>query len=702
MKEGQSSLLIVDDNEMNRNILAHHLHHNGYHTDAAENGQQALSLIEQHNFDLVLLDIMMPELDGYQVLKIIREAYSATELPVIMVTAKDQSEDLVFALNLGANDFVTKPIDPPVVLARIQTQLSLKKADERQRESEQRYALAVRGANDGIWDWNLLSNEIYFATRWKSILGYADNEIENCPHEWFSRVHPDDSEQVKADIADHLQGVTSHYENEHRILHKDGTYRWVLSRGLAVQDKDGKPIRMAGSLTDINEGKVADSLTKLPNRLLFIDRLERAVNQTKQHQNYSFAVLLLDLDEFKLINDSFGHQIGDQLLIAMARRLEACFCPGNTIAPFGKAHLVARLGGDEFTILVEGIKHTSSVVRLAEQIQKELTLPFSLNGYEVFMTASIGIVLSSSASQTTSQDLLREADTAMYHAKSFGKGRYEIFDSTMHTQVLKRLTMETDLRRAIERQEFEIHYQPIVSLTTDKITGFEALVRWRHPEQSLISPAEFIPVAEETGLIIPMGQWILREACQQMAKWQVQFPVNPPLTISVNLSTKQFMQPNLVEQINQILRKTGLNGGSLKLEITEGAIMENTELATITLAQLKSMNIELQMDDFGTGYSSLSYLHRFPVDALKIDRSFIKRIGINGENKEVVQTIVTLARQLGMEVTAEGVETADQLAQIRNLECQYGQGYFFSVPLTCDAVEQLLLKNPHWTNDQGD
>ena len=427
-----------------------------------------------------------------------------------------------------------------------------------------------------------------------------------------------------------------------------------------------------------------DKLTGLPNRVSFIDRLEHAILYAKRRENYLFAVLFLDLDRFKVVNYSLGHAIGDQLLQAIANRLQACVRPGDT---------VARLGGDEFTILLENIQNVEDATQVADHIQKELTLPFNLSGNQVFTAASIGIALST-PDYDRSEELLCDADTTMYRAKVLGKGRYEVFDKTMHTQAMALLQLENDLRRAIERQEFRLHYQPIVSLKSNRVTGFEALARWQHPERGLVSPAEFIPVAEETGLIVPIGAWVLREACRQMRAWQVQFPVHSPLTISVNISGKQFSQPDLIKQIKQILHETGLDARSLKLEITESVLMENAESAVAMIVQLQNLGIRLSMDDFGTGYSSLSYLHRFPIDTLKIDRSFVNDVDVDAEKIEIISTVVALAWNLGMDVVAEGVETKKQMYQLKALKCEFGQGYFFSRPLDSEKAGALIAAEP--------
>src|SRR5260221_1487466 len=432
----------------------------------------------------------MPEISGLEALKTLRELYSAIDLPIIMVTAKNQSDDVVKALDLGANDYVTKPIDFAVALARIGTQLSHKRAQEGLRESEERYALAARGANDGLWDWNLQANVVYFSTRWKSMLGYQESEIGDKPAEWFDRIHDADRERVTQEIAAHQAGSVPQFESEHRVLHKDGTFRWMLCRGLAVRNGSGTTSRMAGWKTDITEGKVSDPLTGLPNRLLFIDRVGRLIKLTKRRKEHLFAVLFMDLDGFKMINDSVGHLMADQLLLGVANRLEKCLRSTDTVSRLGETFTVARLGGDEFTVLLDDIKDPSDAKRAADRMMKALAAPFILGGKEVFTSVSIGIALSNSAYEQP-EEILRDADTAMYRAKSLGKARYEVFDADMRASVMARLQLETDLRRALERGEFRNFYQPIVALVSGEIAGFEALSRWKHPTRGLLGPNEF-------------------------------------------------------------------------------------------------------------------------------------------------------------------------------------------------------------------
>jgi diguanylate cyclase (GGDEF)-like protein/PAS domain S-box-containing protein len=685
-----AALLLVDDDEMNRDMLGRRLELEGHTVVLAQGGRQALALLERQSFDLVLLDVMMPELNGLQTLNLIRETKGLADLPVIMVTAKDQSEDIVEAFRLGANDYVTKPVDIRIALARIGNQVAHKRAQAALRESETRYALAARGANDGLWDWDLQTDSVYYSPRWKTLIGYGEDEIGSTIEEWLGRVHPEDLKGIQEAIAAHREGLTPHFESEHRLLHKDNAYRWVLSRGLAVRGEAGRAVRMAGSLTDITEDKVADPLTGLPNRVLFIDRLDRALERSKRDSNSRFAVLFLDLDRFKVINDSLGHLAGDQLLITVARRLETCLRSSDTVARFPNRTTIARLGGDEFTILLEDLQEDGNVLNVAKRILAELAVPLSIGGAEVFTSASIGIALGPAA-YTHPDELLRDADAAMYAAKAGGKARYEVFDAAMRARAIARLDLETDLRKAIQRHEFCLHYQPILTLKPTRLIGFEALVRWQHPQRGLLSPGEFIPIAEETGLIVPLGWWVLRKACQQMSTWQSSHPSDPPMFISVNLSSKQFSQVDLVPEIARLLSDTGLIPRSLKLEITESAIMERSEDATQKLAQLRALGAQVCIDDFGTGYSSLNYLHRFAVDTLKIDRSFVEQMDVADENMQIVKSIVKLAHILAIDVIAEGVETDAQRNKLAALGCEYGQGYFFSKPVDCRSAEAFMF-----------
>jgi diguanylate cyclase (GGDEF)-like protein/PAS domain S-box-containing protein len=573
-----------------------------------------------------------------------------------------------------------------------------RKAEQALRESEERYARAARGANDGLWDWDLVEKRIYFSPRWKSMLGYSDEEVRDSPIEWFRRAHPDDRDALGMQIVAHLEGLTPHFQHEHRVRHKQGGYVWVVARGVAVRNEQGEAVRIAGSLTDITQRKVAeqqlqhdafhDALTDLPNRALFMDRLELTLSRAKARaqRGYEplFAVLFVDIDRFKVVNDGLGHVLGDRLLVGIAERIAASLRPSDT---------VARLGGDEFTILVEDIRDVHDARLVAQRVEEALLQPFHLPGQEVFTTASIGIALGG-PSYNHAEELLRDADTALYRAKALGRARYEVFDDAMRARAVAVLQLETSLRRALEREELRVFFQPIVRLATGEVVGFEALVRWKHAEWGLVSTQEFISVAEDSGLIVPIGQWVLREACRQVAGGVTR--ANGPLpNVSVNLSARQFMRPDLLADVTRVLEETGLEPSRLSLEITESVIIENTQLARETLARLRERGIRIHMDDFGTGYSSMSYLRDLPVDALKIDHSFVSQIGPRGERSEIVRTIVGLAHSLGMAVIAEGIETAGHLSQLKALGAEYGQGFFFSGAV--EAADALsLAAAPPW------
>ncbi len=523
------------------------------------------------------------------------------------------------------------------------------------------------------------------------LLGYAERELMAI--DYLKVLHPNDLSPALANFKDLLRGRIPSCQMEKRYIHKSGEEVWGLWSASLAQDAHTRTPNLIFQIQDITVRKQAeeklhhdafhDALTGLPNRALFTDHVKLAIARLHRRGDQKFAVLYLDLDRFKVINDSLGHLGGDQLLIGIARRLESCLRPGDTIA---------RIGGDEFTVLLEDIGDGSEVAQIAERIQSEISAPFSLSGREVFTTVSMGIALSSQEYERP-EDILRDADTAMYRAKGLGKARHETFDTGMHSQALKLLQLETDLRRAVERREFFVVYQPIMSLASESLRGFEALVRWHHPIRGLISPMEFIPVAEETGMIVQIGEWVLREACTEMKRWQQIYPSEPRIFVCVNLSVKQFSQQDLIEKVSGILRETQLPPASLKLEITESAVMENVETATRMLTELRELGVQLAMDDFGTGYSSLSNLHKFPINTLKIDRSFITHMVENNENAEIVRTISGLAHNLGMDVVAEGVETREQLEILRGLGCQFGQGYFFSKPIDSKGAEDFICNS---------
>jgi diguanylate cyclase (GGDEF)-like protein len=559
MDQTNVTLLLVDDDAMNRDALQRRLARKGYTVLTADSGPRALETVNAHRVDAVLLDVMMPGMSGIETLRRLRQSHSIAELPVIMVTANDRSDDVVDALDLGANDYVTKPIDFPVVLARIRTQVTARRADP---------------------------------------------------------------------------------------------------------------------------------LTGLANRLLFMDRLERAISRSRTLGGPEFAVFFLDVDRFKIINDSLGHIVGDELLVSLARRLEHALRSTDTVSRYVGEHTLARLGGDEFTVLLDAVHSASDAQAVAERLLSVVARPFELQGREIFISVSIGIVMSAPR-YIRAEDMVRDADTAMYQAKANGKARAELFDTSMLAAVEQRLQLESDLRHALERRELQVYYQPIVSLEEGRLCGFEALLRWQHPTRGLVLPSDFVAAAEETGMIVPIGNWVMQEACRQMRTWSDEFPECSALMINVNLSARQCLQPDLVHAVARVLEETGLPPERLKLEVTESVVLENSEGVATILKDLRRLGVQLGLDDFGMGYSALSYLRRFPFQTLKIDRSFVGAMQ-EGGNSEIIRAIISLASGLAMDVTAEGVETADQVKRLKDLACEFGQGFYFHKPLARDDAYAVL------------
>jgi diguanylate cyclase (GGDEF)-like protein/PAS domain S-box-containing protein len=631
-------------------------------------------------YDVCLIDYRLGEHDGLELLRHARDRGVTT--PMILLTGQGAGDIDLIAMRAGAADYLVKgAIDAPLLERSIRYALEQSRTLRALSESEERYALSARGANDGLWVWDLAADDVYYSPRWKSMLGHEEAAIGTAPGEWFSRVHPDDAEILRSAIDLHLRGATPHLESEHRMRCRDGDYRWMLSRGLAVRDAAGVATRIAGSQTDITERKLAverlthdafhDALTQLPNRALFMDRLARAIETHRRHPESLFAVLFLDLDRFKVVNDSLGHLLGDEMLVAVSQRLSGLVRSSDT---------VARLGGDEFVMLLDGIAHEADAVRTAGRIQDELLVPFRIGANEIFTTVSIGIALSTTGYRDP-QDVLRDADIAMYRAKARGKARHEVFDTAMHERTVELLQFETDLRRAIERDELRVVYQPVIEMSSGRVAGFEALLRWQRGD-TLISADSIIATAEETGLIVAIGEWVLREALRQVSEWD-------SVDIHVNLSPRQLLQPDLVARVAAAIAESGVAPERLHLEMTESVLIENAEAAAELLRALRDIKVKLSLDDFGTGYSSLSSLRQFPFDMLKIDRSFLHDADATRAD-EIVRTVASLASVLGMDVTVEGLETADHAERMRGLGIAYAQGFYFARPLPAEEAARLI------------
>ena len=570
-------------------------------------------------------------------------------------------------------------------------------AEEARRTAEERYALAARSAGSGLWEWNALDNAVFLSPRLKQLLGYDDQELTIAVDDPLALFHTEDRPRLQETWARISQGEQE-FEVEGRIRHRNGSWRWFLTRGIAARGEDGRLVRVAGSCMDVSElrqveaqlqrNTLYDRLTGLPARANFLERLRRCFDRpVRPEGGRGFAVFFLDVDRFKVVNDSLGHGCGDEVLVEVSRRLQRCVRLQDTIA---------RFGGDEFTILVNDLNHPNDASRVAERVHAQFLLPIRVQGHELFTTVSIGIALDDGGYQGP-EELLRDADNAMFRAKAQGRAQHVVFDRKMHEAALHHLELQTDMHRALEREEFLVHYQPIIQLSDGRITGFEALLRWRHPKRKLVMPSEFIPFAEESGLIVPLGLWVLQKSCRDLRAMTDAVPGTGELSVAVNLSARQFQQVDLVERIKEILDEEHFPARRLKLEVTESTLMGDPYAARAMLERLRELEIRVCIDDFGTGYSSLSQLRFFQVDTLKIDRSFVTMLDPKyGGEAPLARSILSLAHQMGLDAIAEGVETLGQLDALRAASCTYAQGYLFERPLSASAARALLRTDPRW------
>jgi diguanylate cyclase (GGDEF)-like protein/PAS domain S-box-containing protein len=564
-------------------------------------------------------------------------------------------------------------------------------AEQALKESEERFSLAAIGSKDGLWDWDIKNDLVYYSHRWKTMLGYDEDEIGQRLTDWFSRVHHEDLGDLQDAFSYHLEGKSKILEAEFRIRRRNGRFSWVLARGLAIRGEDGRLTRVAGSQTDIHKRKLAekklyqeafyDPVTGLGNRMLFTERLQLALARAKRQPEYGFAVLFLDLDRFKVVNDSLGRLSGDQLLRMVAQKLEATL---------RQVDAISRFAGDEFAIFVDEVNDSEAAEICADRIHECLREPFSLGNREVFLSASIGIVLSSKG-YSKPEEILRDADIAMYRAKVKNRSSSQIFEKEMHVEAMAAWQLENDLRVGLRDRQFRMWYQPIVDVRNNRISGCEALIRWKHPRRGLLAPGQFLKAVDDAGMLVALGWWAVEEACRTSRLWQQSFPSNNPVSVSVNLAAAQFARGDAFERVQGILERTKLNPASLKLEITEDSVKEIGEAVSI-LTNLRELGIELHLDDFGTGYSSLSYLHRLPLSVAKIDRSLLKESERIQGNRRAFGAVINLIHELEMEVTVEGVESENQWTLAESLGCEYIQGFYYSKPLAPESLWKLFRR----------
>jgi len=711
-----------------------------YEVDSAFQGQEALEMVKKslqssNRYALAFVDMRMPP--GWDGMETIEKIWQADpDIQIVLCTAySDYSWDEINN-RFGAADrllILKKPYDT-IEVCQLASALSkkwhlarhahlklnqlkgmvaeqteaLQKTNaelllevQRHAEAENRYRLAETGANDGLWDWDIAAGTVYFSPRWKAMLGYKENEIGSSPDEWFNRVHPDDLPALKNACSEHFVGTSEQLRGECRLRHQDGQYRWMLYRGVAIKNSQGMVIRAAGSFTDITERKMAeeqlrfealhDALTGLANRVKLSDRIGDAICRLKRDPARRFAVMFLDLDRFKVINDSLGHLVGDKFLVEIARRLSMFIRAGDELMQASRDD-VARLGGDEFVLVVDNIERDTDVLRIAQRLHDAVAEPIVIDGHTLHSAVSIGIAIAHDGYNNVTE-ILRDADTALYQAKSGGRSCTKIFDPEMHQKAMAQWRTESELRAAIEKQELRVFYQPVVA-SNGALVSIEALVRWQHPTRGLLDPDQFLPIAEESDLIVRIGRWVAFEACRQVRIWQSKFPRHHALPVSVNMSSKQFALPGFVEEVSQTLNHAGLSPQSLRLEVTETVAMRDAHATVQTLLRLRAMGVLIDVDDFGTGYSSLSYLHRMPINALKIDRSFVSSIFDDKVSAHIVQAITLLAHSLRVDVVAEGVESVSLLSSVRAMGCDYFQGYCIARPMCAADMESYLANVP--------
>ncbi|NJL46579.1 MAG: EAL domain-containing protein [Leptolyngbyaceae cyanobacterium SM2_5_2] len=688
----QSLILIVDDTPANLTVISEVLSNAGFDVAIATSGERALEQVRREPPDLILLDIMMPGIGGFETCCRLKADASLQIIPVIFMTALTDVENKIKGLSLGAVDYITKPFHEQEVVARVKTHLELRQTQFKLQRSEERLTRTLSSLQEVVWSAFLKPFEIvYLNSSVEAIYGLSPQDLISEPQLWLDRVEEHDRPLIQKCLSQ--PPTCGSIELEYRVLNTNGEIHWVHCTAKIQIDELSQQFRIDGILQDISTRKLIeqkllyeaqhDGLTQLANRSFFIKRLSQRLNAYHAQGENQFALLFIDLDRFKNINDSLGHGIGDKLLIQVAKVLVEAVRPND---------LVARLGGDEFTILLDSVHQEKEVLVISNRIQKKLQKPITIGTHLLTITASIGIVMGSHLYHSA-DDILRDADIAMYQAKGAGKACHQLFRQEMYERTMHRLYLESELRYALDKEEFFLQYQPILNLADYQPVGFEVLLRWQHSELGLVPPDEFIQLAEETGLITQITEHVMLKACLQMHDWQQEYPSASHLSLSINLSSYDLQSPSFMAKIDEIISASNLNPGNLQLEMTESSLMKNDQLSLQSLKLLKAKGIGLSLDDFGTGYSSLSYLHQFPINTLKIDRSFIQTMEPGLSSFEIIRAIITLAHALEIDVVAEGVETAAQVEHLKMLNCEMGQGYFFSKPLSATAAAQYLQQH---------
>ncbi len=698
MSQGRPVILVIDDDPTARLFVRGALEPAGMIVTEASGGQESLTVFEKLTPDLVVLDIVMPEMDGYLTCSRIRSLPRGKRIPILIMTGLDDPNSIALAYEHGATDFINKPVHATILCHHIRYMLRTSNVLQALVRSEARLELAQRIARIGNWDWNPRTNRFSMSNELCRLAGIRPQDFGGTFEGFLQLVHPDDRSAVRRAL-DNLLHHRALCDIDHRIVLPNGTDFTIHLQAEGVREEETDELTVIGTAQDITERKQAeraihrlayyDSLTGLANRVLFKDRLSHAISHAERH-GQTLATLFIDLDRFKVINDTLGHTVGDLLLTQVAERLSESVRQSDSVARHADqepSHALARLGGDEFTILLTALPNPEDAGRVARRILEALAHPFNIEGHEVFIAASIGISIYPSDGATV-EALLKNADTAMYHAKEQGRNNCQFYSSGLNAAAAERLDLENDIRRALEREEFIVYYQPKLNIHSRKILGAEALIRWKHPKRGLVTPGVFLNAAIDTGLIRPMDEWVLRKACSQVKAWE-QAGLSP-ITVSVNVSNSLFHGRTLPTTVGDALRESGLNPNQLELELTESIAMRDVEASITMLEGLRTMGVRLSIDDFGTGYSSLSYLQRFPLSRLKIDQSFVKDLQTNDNNVKITKAIIAMAHSLNLSVLAEGVETEEQLARLREEGCDEVQGYLFSRPVCAEDFELLL------------